>query len=232
MPMSRESFPSAESFPPTTVALPERPPVTVSAPSLPNSRASPVVETEMLSLPSPANAVGLPDVLKLIVSLPWLPNTRSLPNTSLTESLPKPPTWVSLPPASVSVSLPPLPNRMSPPVPPLIESAPSLKSLPPTRICAADGAGTQMVSAPSPPNSCIAPMAVPPSEDAVVLAAAVDRAGVAGTQDHAVVAAVAGNGGEARAGEDRSSPARPTMVPGPLSPDWFKVSLPAVPVAE
>ncbi len=29
-----------------------------------------------------------------------------------------------------------------------------------------------------------------------------------------------------------SSPASPTIVPGPVSVDWFNVSLPAVPVAE
>jgi hypothetical protein len=29
----------------------------------------------------------------------------------------------------------------------------------------------------------------------------------------------------------QSSPASPTMVPGPVSVAWFKVSLPAVPVA-
>jgi hypothetical protein len=28
----------------------------------------------------------------------------------------------------------------------------------------------------------------------------------------------------------QSSPARPTIVPGPVSPDWLSTSLPAVPV--
>ena len=74
--------------------------------------------------------------------------------------------------------------------------------------------------------------AVAGREDAVVLGAAVHRAGVAGLQNDRVVAAVAGDGRETRfPAQMLSSPARPTIVPGPVSPVWFRTSLPAVPVA-
>ena len=53
-----------------------------------------------------------------------------------------------------------------------------------------------IVSAPSLPNSCIEPM-LAAGEDAVVLGAAVHRAGIAGLQDDGVVAGVAGDGREA-----------------------------------
>ena len=89
-----------------------------------------------------------------------------------------------------------------------------------------------MVSAPSPPNSCIVPMAVPPSEmlsfslpPLTVPVLPARRTTLSLPESPVTVA---------RPEPVRiwSSPARPTMVPGPLSPDWFKVSLPAVPVAE
>ena len=108
-----------------------------------------------------------------------------------------------------------------------MQSAPSLESLPPT-IVRLDEPVVETVSAPSSPNSWIAPglpvmqsFSVPPCTVPVlpawvmIVSLPLSPLTVADPVPSAML----------------SSPARPMMVPGPVSPVWFRTSFPAVPVA-
>ncbi len=143
------------------------------------------------------------------------------------QSLPKPPTTVLPPPWPSTVSLPPLPKIRSAPLPARMVSAPSLKSLPPTIVCAEVEAPVSIVSTPSLPNSCIEPLlpmmqsfSVPPFTVPILPAW---RMTVSLPLSPVTVA-------EPVPSAMLSSPARPTIVPGPVSVLWFRTSLPAVPV--
>ncbi len=111
-----------------------------------------------------------------------------------------------------------------------MKSFPSFESLPPTIVCADVDKATEMESAPSLPNSTSEPTAsgeksesfsVPPLTVPVLPV----RSSTVSLPESPVTVA--------RPLPVRivSSPARPTMVPGPVSLDWFRVSFPAVPVA-
>jgi hypothetical protein len=150
----------------------------------------------------------------------------------LITSLPNPPITVSSPPKPAKTwSLPPLPKMMSPPPPPKMESLPSLESSPPTIVWAELAASKLTVSAPALPNVCIEPVPAGPNTlsfslpPLTVPVLPVRKRTLSLPESPVTVESP-------DPVEMVSSPARPMTVPGPVSPDWFSVSLPAVPVAE
>jgi hypothetical protein len=163
-------------------------------------------------------------------SLPWLPKIRSFPTVVLIESLPMPATSVSFPPVSTMTSFPPLPKTMSSDTPGKMQSLPSLESFPPTTVRGVLAFERDIVSAPSPPNSCIDPDPIALKK---TLSFSLPRLTVPVLPGRRTTVSFPESPVTVASPEPvkmQSSPASPTMVPGPESVDWFSVSLPAVPV--
>jgi hypothetical protein len=110
-----------------------------------------------------------------------------------------------------------------------MQSFPSAESSPPTTVTPDVAAVKSTVSLPALPNSCIAPM--PPlakmlsfSVPALTVPVLPARRMTVSLPLSPVTVA------DPVPSAMLSSPARPMMVPGPVSPVWFRMSLPAVPV--